>query len=191
MPASTAPSSDQVLVGASGTVYVAAYNLITAPTAYDSALDADLVQLGYLTEDGVSIKDSKDVTEIKAWQTPYPVRRLITGRTFEVSFSLEQWNWQSLPFALGGGILTEPTAGKYKYTPPDADDLDERGMVIDWADGTKLYRLFIPRGIVTEQVETNIKRTDAAVFPITFAAIFDGTNPTYTLFTNDPAFEVS
>lgn len=192
MPASTAPSSDQILVGASGTVYIGAYAAVTAPTAWDSALDVDLVQVGYISEDGVTLRDSKDVTEIRAWQSPYPVRRVVTSRVFEVSFAMEQWNWQSLPFALGGGTLSEPTAGKYKYIPPDADDLDEKSMVVDWADGaTKTYRLYMPRGIVTEPVEINVKRTENAMFPINFAAVFDGTNPPYTLFTNDPAFEVA
>lgn len=190
-PASTANQSGQLLVGSSGTVYVGTPASVTAPTDSDSALDADLIQLGFITEDGVTIRDSKEITDIKSWQNPYPTRRLVTGRAFEVSFALQQWHWASLPFAMGGGTLTEPTSGEYKYTPPDADDLDERCMVIQWADGARDYRLWIPTGIVTEQVEANIKRSDAAVFPITFAANFDGTNPPYTLFTDDPAFEVA
>lgn len=281
MPAaSTAPSSDQVLVGSSGTVYVGP-TTITAPTAHDTAVDALWVQLGYVTEDGISIKDSKDVTELKAWQTPYPTRRLVTGRMFEVSFSLEQWNWNNIPFAFGGGYVirlvqvitmntfdsvdsfkltwngaegatvftrgtnataaalqtalraqtgdtsltvsgttdagpftvtftvpslasaitvTSPTGGctgtvtgttKFGFQPPDADDIDQRSLMIDWLDGTKIYRLYMKKGIVTEQVETNIKRTDAAVFPIVFASIADGTTSPYQLFTNDPAFEVA
>lgn len=196
MPATTANTSDQVLVGSSGTVYVGTPSLITAPTDSDSALDTDFTQLGFISEEGVVVQDSKDVTEIKAWQSPYPVRRLVTERAFQVSFSLEQWNWLTLPFAMGGGTLTEPGAGEYKYTPPDADDLDERSMVIQWSDptagaGTRDYRLYIPRGIVVEPVEFNVRRTENAMFPITFAAIFNGTDPIYSLFTDDPAFEVA
>lgn len=188
--ASTAPASGQVLVGASGTVYLAPV-ATAAPTSESSALNAAFIEQGFISADGVTIRDSKDVAEVTAWQTPYAVRRLVTGRTFEVEFALEQVNWSSLPFAMGGGTLSEPTAGHYKYLPPDADDLDPRAMVIEWADGaSRNYRLYIPQGIVTAPVEFTVKRDEAAMFPITFGAIFDGTNDVYTLFSDDVAFEV-
>lgn len=193
MPAaSTANASGQTLIGASGTVYVGTPGAtITAPTDEDTAVDTDLVTIGFVSEDGVKFRDSKDVGALRAWQTPYDVRRFVTGRNFEVEFSMEQWNWHTIPFAFGGGTLTEPTSGHYKYVPPDADELDERALVIDWVDGTRQYRLWIPKGIVTTQVEVNIKRDEGAMFPITFGAIFDGTNPAFTIFTDDAAFEVA
>lgn len=189
MPAATSPSSSQVLVGASGTVYLAPV-ATAAPTDSGTALNVGFIEQGFISPDGVTIRDSKDVTEIGAWQSPYPVRRLVTGRQFEVEFALEQVNWSSLPFAMGGGTLTEPTPGEYKYTSPDADDLDPRAMVIEWADGAaRNYRLYIPQGIVTAQVEFTVKRDEAVMFPITFGAIYDGTNPIYSLFSDDVAFE--
>lgn len=190
--ASTGNASGQTLIGASGTVYIGTPGAtVTAPTAERSTPDSDLVEVGFISEDGVKFRDSKDVGALKAWQTPYDVRRFVTGRNFEVEFSMEQWNWHTLPLAFGGGTLTEPTSGHYKYVPPDADDLDERALVIDWVDGTRSYRLWVPKGIVTAQVEVNVKRDEGAMFPVTFGAIFDGTNPAFTIFTDDAAFEVS
>ena len=189
-PASTANSSGQVLVGASGTVYVAPV-ATAAPTDSGTALNAAFIEQGFVSADGVTIRDSKDVAEIMAWQSPYAVRRLVTGRTFEVEFGLEQIHWSSLPFALGGGPLSEPTPGNYKFVPPDADDLDPRALVIQWVDGTRDYRLYIPQGIVTGAVEFTVKRDEAVVLPITFSAIYDGTNSVYSLFSDDAAFEVA
>jgi hypothetical protein len=192
MPASTGNASGQTLIGASGTVYVnTPGSTVTAPTSEISALDSDLVELGFISEDGVTFRDSKDVGELKAWQTPYPVRRFVTGRAFEAEFNLEQWNWHTVPLAFGGGVLTEPTPGHYKYVPPDADDLDIRALVIDWVDGTRKYRLWVPNTMVTAPVEVNVKRDDGAMFPVTLGALFDGVNPPFALFTDDPAFEVS
>lgn len=194
-PASTANAAGQTLIGSSGTVYVGAYASVTAPTAERSSLDTDLFELGFISEDGVKFRDSKEIGSLRAWQTPYDVRRFVTGREFEIEFALEQWNWNTLPFALGGGALTEPTPGHYKYTAPDADDIDERAIVVDWIDynGTtaRNYRLFCPRGIITAPVEVTLKRDEGAMFPLTYGAIFDGTNPAFTIFTDDAAFEVA
>jgi hypothetical protein len=193
MPAaSTANASGQTLIGASGTVYVSTTGTptITAPTTTVSAADSDLVQVGFITPDGITFRDSKDTGELKAWQTPYPVRRFVTGRLFEAEFAMQQWNWHTLPIALGGGTITD-TANDYKYSPPDADDLDTRAVLIDWVDGTRLYRLWIPSAMVTSPVEVNIKRDDGANFPIVMGAIFDGTNPPFNIWSNDAAFEVA
>jgi len=190
--ASTTPASGQTLIGANGTVYVGTPGAtITAPTSEASAVDSDMIQVGFISEDGVLFRDSKDMGELKAWQTPYAVRRFVTGRNFEAEFSMEQWNWHTIPFAFGGGTLTEPTAGHYKYVPPDAGDIDPRALIIDWNDGTRLYRLWVPQGIVTAPVEVNIKRDEGAMFPVVFGAIFDGTNNPFELFTDDVAFEAA
>lgn len=183
MPADT----DEIVVGGSGTVYVAPV-ATTAPVDSDSALAGGFVDLGYVTEDGITFTDTKDVSDLNAWQSFYPVRRIITSRASSVSFALEQWNEVTTVFAFGGGTITNLGGGEYKYTPPDADDLDERALVVDWVDGTKNYRLYMPRGIVMEAVETNVTRTDRAVLPITFGAISDGATAPYLLFTDDPAF---
>ncbi len=59
---------------------------------------------------------------------------------------------------------------------------------IEWQDGTKIYRFVVPRGIVTDAVETNFRRGAAADLPITFGVMSEtGAQPFYML-TNDPAF---
>jgi hypothetical protein len=82
---------------------------------------------------------------------------------------------------------------EFVYVPPSPELIDERSVVIDWQDGEKSYRLYIPRGIVSENVEVNLTRSGAADLPITFAATDPGSDESgpldiYTLFTDDPAF---
>lgn len=188
--ASTANDGADTLIGASGTVYVAPSTAtVTAPAAERDTLDTDLVELGFITPDGVTITDEKEVFDVHAWQSPYPVRKGVSGRKFSVKFALEQWNWTTLPFAIGGGTLTIPTAGHYKLVPPDADDLDVRAMVIDWVDGTRKYRLWLPQGIVSAPVEWTVKRDEPAVFPITFETIYTGSLNAWELFTDDANFQ--
>lgn len=188
--AGTDNDSGQIHIGANGTVYVADVGE-TAPTSEVSSLSAGWKPLGFITEDGVSIVDSKTVQEKRAWQSRYPVKRWVNGRAYEVGFTLEQINWLTYPFAMGGGTLTEPSAGKYKYVPPEPDELDERSLVIDWEEEEFHYRVWLPVGLVTENVELNVRADDTIMLPIAFGAIFDGTNPIYSFFTDDPAFEIS
>lgn len=92
------------------------------------------------------------------------------------------------------GDVTVLTAGsnaagaEYVYTPPEPEELDERSLTVEWQDGDKDYRLYFPRGMVTEAIESKLSRGAAADLPITFAALSDGTDPVFQLFTNDPSF---
>lgn len=184
-----AQDATQLVVAASGDIAVAPVGtaLPTTPTA---ALDAAFKNLGYVTEDGVTFSDSVDVEDVPAWQSPVPIRRLVTGRSKSVSFELQQWNRQNFELAFGGGVWSVPSIGVYRYDPPaDEDALREYAMVIDWQDGTKDHRVVIERGNMQEGVETQLLRTGVSVLPITFAALSagDGTAPWYHL-TDDASF---
>lgn len=179
---------DEIVVGANGTVWVADEG--TAAPANESAVPGGgWTDLGYISEDGVTATDSKDITDINVWQLLYAARKIVTGRSFEIGFNLRQWNSDNVEFAFGGGEVTDLGSAHYKYTPPAPEFLDERAMMIDWADGDKKYRLVIPKGIVSDDVETQLARANAADLSITFAVVGsdDADDPWYLL-TNDPAF---
>lgn len=176
----------QVVVGANGSVWVAA-TAGDAPTDVASPLSGDWTDLGLISEDGATFTEGKDVTDIAAWQSFYPIRRIITGRSVQVSFSLRQWNRDTVEFALGGTV--SDNTGEYIYTPPAPEEFDERSLALEWTDGTKAYRLYLPIGVVSEAVAISLVRTSAADLPVTFAASDPGAgNDVYTLFTDDPAF---
>jgi len=183
--------ASQVVVGANGIVWVGAITA-TAPTDATTTMDADWTDLGFVSEDGATFTEGKDITDIGAWQSFYPIRRIITGRSVQVSFAIRQWNKDTVEFALGGTV--ETNTGEFMYTPPSPEEFDERSLTLEWFDGTKSYRLYMPKGIVSESVETNLVRTGAADLPVTFAAsdpgvdINDDPISIYTLFTDDPAF---
>jgi len=181
-------NADAVVVAGNGTVRVAPVGT-TQPTTPTGAPVAAWLDLGYVTGDGVTFTDSKDITDVDAWQSFYPIRKIITGKNATLAFALREWDERNIPLAFGGGSVTNPSAGVWRYAPPAAGTLDLRAMMIDWIDGIKNYRLIIPRGLVTETVETNLVRTDSAVLPITFAAIPLSTavDP-YLLLTDDLSF---
>jgi hypothetical protein len=181
-------SADEVIVGASGRIYVAPVGT-TLPTTPTSNLDPAFVDLGYTSEDGVTISFAKNSEDINVWQSAFPVRKIGTGFEASASFTLRQWNAETIALAFGGGTVAETSTGVYTYTPPDVSDIDERCAVIEWADGNRSYRWVIARCTVSEGVETNLVRSGAADLPITLAVLgADNEDPWY-LTTDDPSFE--
>jgi hypothetical protein len=178
---------DEIVVGANGTIWVApvATALPTSPTAAPTGF----TDLGYVSEDGVTATDSKTLEPIPVWQLFYPARRVVTERDFMVAMVLRQWSKATTELAFGGATVTEPSPGVYRLTPPDPAFIDERAMLVDWADGNKHYRLVLPRGMVTENVETQLVRTAASDLPVTFGILGSDTEDPWYLLTDDPAFE--
>ena len=178
---------DEIVVGANGTVRVAPVGT-AAPADEDAAPGAGWVDLGYVNEDGVTFRDAKTLEVISVWQLFHAARRIVTGRDTSVDFVLRQWGKDQVPFAFGGGTVSTLSAGHHKFTPPEPETIDERALMVDWADGTKNYRLVIARGMVTDAVETNIVRTSAADLPISFAVNGSDAGDPWYLLTDDPAF---
>lgn len=181
-----ANDADNIVIGSSGSVWVASTSA-QAPTTAGTALGGGWTDLGFVSEDGATFTQGMDITDIGAWQSFFPVRRIITARSVQVAFALREWKEATLEFALGGTVAAN--SDEFKYTPPDPEDFDQRSLCLEWADGTKAYRLYIPVGIVSEAVETTLARTAAADLPVTFAASDPGAGKSiYTLFIDDSNF---
>lgn len=182
--------ADEIVVGANGNVYVAPVGT-AGPTDTSTALNAAFIDLGYVSDDGIDITPGMDSADINAWQSFYPVRRIVTARTLEVGLTLLQWNEHSIKLAFGGGtVATTGTSPNfvYTYTPPSPDQIDYRAMVVQWADGTKDYRLHIPKVLVTDTSSLSLNRTDPAGLSLTFSAQGTDGASAFTLITDDPAF---
>jgi hypothetical protein len=189
---------DEIVVGANGSIYTAPKGS-ELPASISEPLGEAFTDAGYVTEDGVTFTDSKDVEEIKAWQSFYALRRIVTGKEAKAVFALMQWSGANVILAFGGGDVEEIAApvddspgpaapGEYRYHPPAPEHLAELMLVIEWSDGDKDYRLSFPNGSVSEAIETNLTRSGPGLLPITFSLLGqDGVDP-WTLDTNDPAF---
>lgn len=186
-----AQNTGELVVGATGAVYVAPVGT-ALPTSIATALNVAFVDLGLLTEDGVTVTPSVSQEVIRAWQRLTRVRTIITERDFEMEFAMMQWNEDTVPFAMGGGAVVVDVAGppaEYSYNFPDDDVRDERAMVIEWQDGTKDYRLVIPRLEVTDLASFTVARTDTANLGVTVNVVSNPADAyTLRLQTDDPAF---
>lgn len=166
--------ASELVVGSNGQIYFAPVGtalpaLSSSPTA---GLNAAFVGAGFLTEDGVTPTVGQTVVDFLAWQSIDPVRSERTAQDKSVAFTLQQWNETNLPFAFGGGSVTDH-GSTYSYVFPEADDpLEERSLVVDWQDGDAVhYRLVLARGNVREPVSSQIRRGATALLPVTFKVL--------------------
>lgn len=182
---------EELVVGTSGQLYVAPVGtpLPTTPTA---ALNAAFIGLGYTDDTGVTFSETPTVTDFPVWQSRQPARRELTSQELSITAKLAQWNEETVPLALGGGHITSPSAGVYKYTPPSAGDaLDERSMIFDVEDGSEHWRFMFPRGNVSDVVSSDFHRSALGLLPIVFKALApedDPNGPPYAILTDSTAF---
>jgi hypothetical protein len=180
-----AEDPNAVYVGSTGDIWTAPENT-APPAAIATAPASPWVMQGFVSEDGVTIQPGTTVEDIRVWQSPFPVRNLITERTFQLTFALRQLDVNTVPFGFGGG---EVVAGPpVEYDGPDPSTLDIRALLLDVYDGDKHNRIYVARGMVTELAEVQFQRGAAADLGITFAALADSTGHVFKWFSDDPGW---
>lgn len=176
--------ASELIVAGDGQAYIAPVGTALPNTGPTQALNSAFEGLGYHTEDGASFKASPDIQEFMAWQSRQAIRRELKAQELSVQFVLQQWDEDSVPFAFGGGVVTDLGGGNFRYDfPDDTAQLQEKALILDVADGSVKYRFVFPRGNVTEDVESEFKRDAAAGLPITWKALepTTGGSPGYFL----------
>lgn len=164
--------SSEVVIGANGGVFTAPHGT-ALPTTVAASLNAAFEDHGFVGEDGVTFRDDKEVEGIPAWQSFYDIRKVVAAKTSGVEFVLRQFNPANADLAFGGGAV-DVTSGVATYTPPVPGELADISTVVEWVDGEATFRLVIPKGIVTGEVESNLVRTGALDLPIAIEATPEG-----------------
>lgn len=185
-----AQDANEVFVGASGHIYVASAAAATPPTDATTPPGAEFVDIGYTTEDGFRWTDAKTVSGVPSWQSFYDLRKLISARDFTAAFNMLQFNQYTLPFALGGGTITGSSPDQH-FSPPDPSVLDERAVIADLFDGSDVLRLWMPKCIVAENVESAFVRTEAATLPIGVSVVGQAGVAPYEFFIHNADFAVT
>jgi hypothetical protein len=185
-------NSDEVLVAVNGHVYVGPVG--TAAPADPSIAFSTIpawIDVGYLNEDGLQYTQGRDTDDVPVWQSFQPVKKLVTGANVTMGMSFMQWNKTTLPLAFGGGTIVASGTGatlKYTFTPNDIGTLDEVAVAFDWVNSLgKVYRLFITKAVISDEVSFSLSKNAAAELPVVFTALASGTTLPYTWYTNDPA----
>ena len=177
-------NGSEVVIAGSGNVYVAPVGT-AFPSAF-AAPGAGWSELGFLNEDGVQVTPALESTDIMAWQSMYAVRTSITSRSLTFTVTFLQWNEVILPLAMGGGTITG--AGPYTFAPATSGTVDERAMLLHWIDGTKQYRMPLPRIMAVDLGAFSLNRSNAAGLTVGFRMLQPASGDPFDIITDDPAF---
>lgn len=146
-------NSDAVRVAVTGAV-MTGLTSASAPTG-TGGTTTGFTDLGYVTEDGVTITipGAGDSTPIKAWQNGATVRtvRASTEDNPTVTFTLMETTIAAVEAALGVTVTDGATEGSF-----EVDTTDPRAAsswIVDVVDGAELFRVYIPKGTPTGEVE--------------------------------------
>jgi hypothetical protein len=133
-----------------------------APVDADTPLSENWRDVGYISEDGITEARERSTTNIIAWQNAEVVRTVTTESSMTVSFTMIETNPNSLALYYGAEVAPD---GSIEINP--ANSGGRRSFVIDYIDGDKVVRLYIPEGELTETGEQTLTSGGAVGYEVT------------------------
>jgi hypothetical protein len=118
----------------------------TPPVDADTALTSPWVQVGLISDDGVETTPNRSVSNITAWQRAQVVRTVVTEASIQVGFAMIETNAASLELYWGAAV--DPVNGSIEIDPGQTGGT--RAFALDYIDGSKYVRLFLPIAEPTE-----------------------------------------
>lgn len=178
-----------VQVAITGGVYFAPTGS-TAPTNSTAALDAAFIELGYISEDGITESWDDSVDDIFSWQNATNVRSALTQSVNSFSMTLIESNGYVLEQYHRGSTMTEPTAGNFQLDvlPTVAQP---QAWVFHIIDGAELIRIYLGLGEIVERGEVMYRNGEPIGYPITIRAYPDTNGNISQKFSNIAAWTAS
>lgn len=155
------------------------------PTDTTTAFNAAFKELGWITEDGVSVTPSIDTNDVMMWQSITPVKRPITGMGLEVSMALASHNKDVLQNYLLNATFSN-VSGTARFEVKNLPPSQEKMLAIEWTDDDgDTNRLILPKVTMTDRDAFTIQKSDAVAFGITFSALAGAGGYTAVLLSNN------
>lgn len=174
----------QVRLAPDGRVLVAPLGTVE-PVDTTASFNAAFKELGWVTEDGVSVTPSVDTNDVMMWQSVTPVKRPITGMGLEVSMALASHNKDVLGAYFLNSTVTNVT-GTARLEMKNAPVSQEKMLAIEWTDDEgDVNRLILPRVTMTDRDAITLQRSDALAYGITFSALAGPAGYSAVLLTNN------
>lgn len=175
------PNSANVTAGKpkiGGAVYRAPLGT-TLPTDAVTALNEAFVDMGYVSEDGVTNSNTIESDDIKAWGGD-TVLALQTDKTDTFQMTLiESMNINVLKAVFGDDNVTGTLANGITVEA-NATEQEDAAWVIDMiARGNVKHRVVIPSGKISEVGDTVYSDTEAVGFEVTVTATPDTSGNTH------------
>lgn len=173
----TAPNFDLELslLGVTGSAHYAAVGA-TLPTGLE-AYTEPFVNLGWISDEGLTESISEEKTAWTPWQSVGPIRSQVTSQQF--TFQLTLWSIGGLANALRYGVpesdMSYDNVGEFvEFTQGGEIPKDFRFVLpLDLLDGDKHRRFILPSASVEERGDVIYTKSELVGYPFTFAANLD------------------
>lgn len=165
-------------LGVTGALYTGAVG-VTAPTDM-AAWPAGMVDLGYISDDGITEARDENSESFTPWQSNAPIRVETTSSvvTFAATLWESNFNTISLYYRVGLEDMTQTGTGDdaiVSFAEKGKPKRDLRCFGIDVIDGTYHRRIFLPYAEVTERGEITYKSDTLIGYQVTVTA-YPGTD---------------
>lgn len=182
-----APNADNVRRTSSGGVRVAPIGT-TAPADLVTAYAAGWLELGWLSEDGITETPNQDVTEFKGLGG-VTVRKVISSSETTFQFTIIERNGPTWDLYYPGSTRT--TAAGITTLIVKSPVADPRAFAFDVLDGAANHtRIEVPKGEISERGELVFKSDEMEAYQFTMTCYPAADGETYRKITNDAAVAV-
>ena len=139
--------------------------------------------VGWLSEDGVSLEVSTDVTKLKGWQGGSTLRTKVTSTEKTVTFQALEESPFVTALYFGAKEKPEVSGGVARMDLPSGIGVVERAAVLKFVDGTVTKFIVCEAIEITERGTLNHQNSEATIYEFTAEIVGDA----YVL-TNAPSF---
>lgn len=147
---------------------------VTAPTDATTALNASFVEVGAVSEDGITEATSQDRTDVFIWQRNALARRIPGQFTKTFTFAAAETSLFNLGLQYPGSTVTSTVEGASVEEKPPTTDI--RAWVLHGTDGAdRAQRVYLPKAEVTERGDVVWSAAGVTVYEWTLSAYVDDT----------------
>jgi hypothetical protein len=129
--------------------------------------------LGYLSEDGPTVGQSTDSTDLTPWQSAVPIRSVITSRSVTLQFVMWQLNETTLALYFDADVPTVGTDGSVNMDIRSDAPQHIYAVGIDSRDAERTFRLAFSRASLSAAGDMQISRGAAVPLDVTLSALDD------------------
>ncbi|WP_037165035.1 phage tail tube protein [Rhodococcoides fascians] len=134
---------------------------------------APFVDLGYISDEGITENREQDSTPFTPWQTNAPVRVETTNEviSWETTLWTTSWDTISVYFKVKAeDVDYDEQSGVTSFVDGDKKARDLRAWGIDVIDGVYARRALIPNGEITERGGLVYRKDQLIGYPVTLTA---------------------
>ncbi len=174
-----ATTTDDVLIGAPdrstaegvvGYAYTCDALATDLPTSTVATMPSSAEDLGFVSEDGVSIETDRGVEVIRDWNLD-DVRQLLTEHSAILTFTIISWTVEGLRAYFGSENVDD--SGNEITVRINSRDIANRGWIFNMKDLNRKRRIVIPNGALESQGELTFLKSEQTPLEISVRALVD------------------